>query len=777
MILRSWWRNKTFAFISIISMSVGLACTTLLLAFVICEYNVEAGNPNRNRIVYMSQDSPMQSGETVSWIRENVPPMLKENYAEVEDFLRFKTESVRSVIVDGDQYHAPFMMTGVDASFPEFFPYRIIAGNLNEALTEPRKLAITEKTAKRIFGNENPVGKNIVVEVDGDDFEGNQATKESYTVVALLQEREQSFLHVEALTMYTEGDHGGVSMLLVNGAADMSGFSKKIKRDGVPTLQEDIGRYYFSSLQESYFKEYVQEYIPFIVRRQAALLYLGFGSAILILLIACINYINLNFSRFLQQARIIHVQRLMGASNMKIIAQLFLDTLLTVSIAFLISLLIAGEVLPLFNTYMSAGLKASFFFDRQVLPVLLCLVVLLSAVPACYMGRKIMSVPVSEYRHFFTGKKKQHLIAVLSVVQYAISVALIIAAITVNRQVGLIYKGGEIYKGLIEIGNEDASAIRSLTEELRKYPDLQMTRAKGSLLYSWLKQIILKDNDGNETYYRMLIYSGETSFLNTLQINLIQGLPPEQAVNHYAYPVYVNRKFADILVPAGENPIGKPLKLYDKDFLEDNTTIAGVIDNMYTNSLENEAYPITVHINGPKEENYSYLYIRSGEKQIGLIQKEWEKTNPNKYFAYQDVYQEFLSRNNKAVELSRILWMYSIISLFLTCFGLYGMSLYTIRQRTKEIALRKVNGATTGQIILLLIRRFFGWIAIAFITALPVSLILLNNWLSHYAYRTSISFTVCLLSLLLILAITLLTIIRHSYKAATEDPVKVLKTE
>ena len=199
---------------------------------------------------------------------------------------------------------------------------------------------------------------------------------------------------------------GGVALLKVSPSFDKEQFAQKIKADGVPTLQQEKGRYYFYTLQESYFQHYTQESIPYIARSQQLLLLIGLISALLILLIACSNYINLSFSRILQQIRIIHTQKLMGATQAEMNYQLFLDTFLTVGIAFLLSLLIAHDLIPVFNRIMSGRITTGFFLNRQVLPVICGLILIMSIIPACYMSRKIANLTDSNYRLFFTGNKK-----------------------------------------------------------------------------------------------------------------------------------------------------------------------------------------------------------------------------------------------------------------------------------------------------------------------------------------------------------------------------------
>ena len=794
LVFRSWWRNKTFSIISIVSLAIGIACTNLLAVFTIHEYGIEKGNPNKERIWILSQDWPMKTGEKTIYAGGDIPAMLKEKYSEVENYLRISGKTVKYISIDNVK-HAPIRLVSADPSLSEFFPYKVLSGNLKEALTQPDKLALTEQTARKLFGKTNPIGKIIHFNLPDEEMstKGSTNNEHAYQVAAIIADREQSFLNLEAVTAISDPFYGGTSLLLMNKPIDRKAFEAQLKKDKIPTLQGDLGNYYLDTLQESYFYTTEGQKSNYLNFRQPTLLYVGLISAILILLIACFNYINLNFSRLLQQVRMIHTQKLMGASRKEINLQLFLDTFLTVIIAFLCSLLITHDLLPLFNSIVNGQLHTSFFFNGQSLPVICCFILLLSIIPAAYMGRKISRLSNSGYREFFTGNKKRKIVTSLSIAQYVISIGLVIATLTVNAQLHFIRQGGDNYKNLIEIGDwqEDGSYVRPFARELKKHPEIKhVSLAGSSILDSWIMQIVLKNEDGSENYTAQINYFGEPDFLDALQLKLLKGLPPEQAVEKYARPVYINEKYAEILVGKGENPIGKPINAIDKGFDEGNTgnnpsnapvtTIAGIVDNLYTHTLESEVYPFTIQINNSPQNSFNYIYIRLGddrEKSIAAVREAWNKVNPGKYFTYQDVYQKFLQRNEKTTELSRLLFMYSLISLFLTCCGLFGMALYATEQRTKEIGIRKVNGATSPQIMLLLNSQFISWIGISFIIAIPITWLLLNRWLENFVYHTDMNIGIYLISGFFVLLITLLTVSWHSYKAASGNPVKVLRSE
>ena len=239
LIFRNWWRNKTFAIISLLSLAVGITCTNLLISYVIYESGIESNNPNKSHIIYMAQDSPLTSGEKVSFIVGKIPVQLKDQYPEIEDYLRMGVENSAFVTI-GEKRFDPISIVKADPSLPRFFPYKVLAGDINKALTQPNAIALTENQAKIFFGNEDAIGKTFSAK----SAEADKAV--IYEVAAVIEEYPQSFLKFNALTGTGSQLNGGPALLLVNDLFDIDMFAQKLK---VPTLQGEIGQYYFYTLQ------------------------------------------------------------------------------------------------------------------------------------------------------------------------------------------------------------------------------------------------------------------------------------------------------------------------------------------------------------------------------------------------------------------------------------------------------------------------------------------------------------------------------------------------
>lgn len=222
LIFRSWWRNKTFAVISLLSLAAGITCTNLLISYVIYESRIEAHNPNKSHIIYMAQDSPLTSGEKVSFIKGKIPVQLKDQYPEVEDYLRLNIENAASITI-GEKHFDPISIVRADPSFPRFFPYKVVAGDINKALTQPNAIALTEYQAKIFFGNEDPIGKTFSAKYT---YENETIT---YEVAAVIKEYPQSFLKFNALAGTTSQFNGGPTLLLVNDLFNIDTFTQKLR--------------------------------------------------------------------------------------------------------------------------------------------------------------------------------------------------------------------------------------------------------------------------------------------------------------------------------------------------------------------------------------------------------------------------------------------------------------------------------------------------------------------------------------------------------------------
>lgn len=777
-IVRSWWRNKVFFLISIISLAVGLACTNLLFTYFVHDYNIESGNRNKDRIFCLRQDNPLQEGSKVAYASAEIPSLLKEKYAEVEDCLRLSSFDLEYCRY-GENLFQEARLVCADTTLLHFFRYQPLAGSLKQALEQLGKVALSDAFARRVFGDDNPLGKLLEVKTAMDGIK-------SYEVTAVLQPRSQSLLQFDMLTGTDENFFGGVTFLMLSPGTDSEQLATKINRDEIPTLVPGMAQYYVDPLSDLYFvtpDSNTQQPLPFINQSNVQLLYISLTAALLVLIIACCNYTNMSLSRVLQQLKMIHVEKLMGSRLKDIRIQLFGDAFLTVLLAFILSLLIINDCLSFFNGLLASHLNIHFFFSMQMLPLLLLFVLIMAIVPAWYISRKLSALSFSEYKTFHVGKKKQQFVSLLVILQFIISMGLIFATLTANEQIALIKTRATCYENLIEIGGFGAPPAAPLKNELEKQGQgiQSMSLSNSSILNSWIRELSVKQPDGTEIKSHLLMLFSDTEFINTMGLQQLSGSSPRQLTKEYPYPVLVNESYVRNLVPAGINPIGRHMTEFDA-MADSIYTIGGVIKDFPTGSLETEITPCMIHISSAdKMLQTDYLHIKLDpamqQQTLRRISQAWEKVNEGIPFQYTDVHRQFMERNNKVLSLSRILIGYSLIGLLLTCFGLFGISWYATRQRIREISIRKIHGATSWQIIWLLNKPFCLQILVAYLLAIPSVYWLMLHWREQFAYKASLAIADFLLPLVIVWGISVLTVCLQGYMLNKTNPIDCIKTE
>lgn len=780
MILRSWWRNKVFFLVSVASLALGLACTNLLMTYFVHEHGLEGSNPDRNRIVFLRQDDPMNEGKRVAYAAADIPQRLKDSYAEVEDYLRLGKLDMLSCKVDGQKVDGSLILLSADTTLTRFFDYRTAQGSLEQVLHRPDQVALSAACARRLFGGGEAFGRHIEVQSES-------RGRQTYQVAAVLEERGQSLLQFDMLTAQTSDYWGGPTLLKLSPGADAVRLADKINADQVPTLMPGQTKYHLDPLEAVCFTtpdDASQQTLDYISQTPVQTLYISLLAAVLILVIACCNYTNMSLSRLLQQLRMIHVEKLMGGTLRSIRLQLFGDAFLTVVLAFILSMLLVNDCLAVFNGLLGSRLTMGFFFSSRMLPWLLVFVLVMSVVPAWYISRRLSRLSFSQYRTLYGGRRKQRFVAVLVTVQFAISIGLLLATLTARRQMRLTERQADRYADCIEIGDGFGAPLAPLKAELEKRVQgiESVTLSNGPVLNAWIRQLTVKRPDGSEVHTNLLALEGDTSLLHTLRMEQLNGERPARLLEQMARPVLVNESFVRQLVPAGTDPVGRSLCEFDAEADDSLAVVAGVVRDFSVNSLEEAVTPLVVSLlseSGLQKAACLQIRLRPESRTEALQQIEsvWDEMNPGQPFRYTDMHREFMERNEKVLSLSHLLTFYALIGLLLTGFGLFGIAWYATRQRIREISIRKVHGATRGQIIWLLNKPFCLYAVVAYVLAMPVAWWLMQRWLEQFAYRAPLSVGIFVWPLVVVWGVSALIVCLQGWMLSRVKAVEAMKNE
>lgn len=781
MILRSWWRNKVFFLVSVASLALGLACTNLLMTYFVHEHGLEGRNPDRDCMFFLQQDDPMTEGKRVAFAGAEIPPQLKQNYAEVEDFLRLGKLDLLYCKVNEQKVEGDFKMLSADTTLTSFFDYRAEEGSLSQVLCQPGKVALSEACARRLFGEKQAVGKQVEAH-----FRFGEAR--TYEVAAVLKEREQSLLQFDMLIAHDPDFFwGGLTLLKLTPGTDAGHLADKLNSDKVPTLMPGQTKYYLDPLDAICFTtpdDASQQTLDFVSQTPVQTLYISLLAAVLILVIACCNYTNMSLSRLLQQLRMIHVEKLMGATLRNIRLQLFGDAFLTVVLAFGLSILLVNDCLSLFNDLLGSRLTMTFFFSSQMLPWLLLFILLVSVIPAWYISYRLSRLSFTEYRTLYSGRRKQRFVAVLVTVQFVISIGLLLATLTARNQMELTRQRASRYEGCIEIGDAFGAPLAPFKAELEKRVKgiESMTLSKASVLSAWIRQLNVQRPGGKEVRTNLLTLEGDSTLLRTLRIEQLSGESPSRLLERQVSPALVNESFVRLLVPVGTEVVGHALREFDTETQDSLAVIGGVVRDFSVNSLEEAVTPLVITLLSASDlQKGFYLQLRlrpeSREEALRQIETVWNEMNPNQPFRYTDMHQEFMARNQKVLSLSHILTFYAVIGLLLTGFGLFGIAWYATRQRIREISIRKVHGATRGQIIWLLNKPFCLYAIVAYVVAMPVGGWFMLHWLEQFAYRVPLSAGIFVWPLLVVWGLSALIVCLQGWILSRVNPVECMKQD
>ncbi|HYC28151.1 MAG TPA: ABC transporter permease [Chitinophagaceae bacterium] len=803
---RNFLRNKVFSFINVSGLAIGLACCMLIAMYIYHEMSYDAHQKYAGRLYQIGTRS-VKDGEEIrlGYTVAPMAPVMQQEYPEIESYTRFidafQDDKTLLQYSAGSEVRSFYETKGyfADSTFFRLFTYNFKEGDPNTALNEPNSVVLSEEIAKKIFGNESPLNKTLHINsnTNGEfDFKVTgvfvPAATPSHIDARFVMSMKGGAVG-EWVNSMTEMVNNGMffSYLLLKPGADPkkleSKFDDFIKRHAGADLKAS-GYYkyqYLTPIRNIHL--YANERNNVTPPGNLTYLYILMSIAVVTLLIACVNFMNLSTARSAKRALEIGVKKVLGAERRSLIRQFLWEAVLVSLIAFVFALLINYLLLPLFEQVSKQKFS---FSNAQYIGLLigLLLVSLLAGLiaglyPAFYLSAfkpvKVLKGKFSNSLAAISFRK------VLVVFQFVISVALIVASITIanqmrymrNKDLGFQKENQVIVPLRTVATQQNYNALRN-----EVLADPAIANAGGSFAYPGIRSInwimYKQGNQPNDTR-SIFINIVDNNYLQTLGIKPVAGrLFSKDFPGDTMNSVVINeRAVKDFGFASAEDAIGKSIAATRAS--EVLFPIVGVVKDFHFEGL---ASPINAHaflLNRRSNHNYFIAHFKGGDLKAALSKMgaAWSKLNPNEPFEYSFLDQEF-NKNYVAEErLASIIRYFTIVAILISCLGLFGLTTFSVEQRIREIGIRKVLGASVPGIVAMLSKDFLKLVVISFFIASPLAWYFIHQWLQNFAYKAPFTIWVILIGCGLSLLIAFLTISIQSVKVAITSPVKNLRSE
>ena len=786
---RNLLRHKTFAFINILGLVIGVVSCIVIGLYAYNELSFDTFNSNYANIYRINKNTnekgkqAQQDGITPA----ELAPATTREIPEVVAATRFRPW-FNEMLVSYDTVHLKLDdVAYADASFLKMFNYPLVNGDKNTALSEPSTAVITESTAKKYFGNKNPIGKtlitlnNISVKIIGvaKDVPNNSSLAFTMLISWATTEATANQDYFFWMNSWTTNVAYTFVQLKPNVNAAQTG--NKISALLHAHFPEKEFQYntYLQPLKDIHLKSADILYAEYFRTNSGKIISTLMIIACFILLIACFNFINLTTAGALGRAKETGIQKVLGAKKSQLIKKFLAESFVLCTIALLLALITVTIVLPLFDKLANTQLTSSLLLKPQILLSLIVLLLLLSFVagfyPAIFLSR-FKSADV--FRNVIKAGKDSWLRKTLVTTQFALSVLLIIATIVVNKQMHYLStkdlgfnKDQVVVLQLANTGLEEKS--KELMNALKQNPNIlsvsSSNRVPGQTMNGYG---IIPEGHSLDEHIMVSEMETDANFASTYGIQLTQGRYfSSQMPTDTTNSIVINEALANML--GWKNAVGKQLEVYEAR----KGKVIGVMKDFNYASLREKVQPLAVILtNNPL---YLSVKIKAGSipSSLDYMQKTWKQfTNeyPFDYFFLDEQLNHFYSSDER---LLYVLNIFAALAIFIACIGLFGLSIYTARQRTKEIGIRKVLGASVTQLTMLLSEEFILLVVIAIIIATPLAWLLTNKWLEDFAYRINISGWIFFIAGMIAILIALATVSVQAIKAAIANPVRSLRTE
>jgi ABC-type antimicrobial peptide transport system permease subunit len=780
---RNLWKNKAFSFINIMGLALGLACSLLIMLWVNDEYNVDAFHKNGSRL-YSVYERQYRDGQVDAF--HGTPGVLADELKRVMPEVQYATNYAWNELSTFEANNKIIKENGNHAGqdFFKMFSYPLVEGNAINALQSPLDIAISKKMAEEFFGSPaEAIGKtiryqntkNLKVTAVFDNVPANSTAQFDYIL---------SWQHfLEGNSWAKEwGNNGPPCYIMLREGTDAKAFERKITRF--------LDNYNKEQTPHSYIRLGIERYGDVYLHSNfdkqgnisgGRIQYVNLFSivAIFILLIACINFMNLTTARSIKRAKEIGVRKVVGAVRFALIRQFIGEALLIVLIAVIIALLLVTLVLPGFNALTEKQIHIPFndpAFWLSITALMFITGFISGSYPALYLSSfkpvRVLKGSIKFSSSALWFRKG------LVVFQFMLSIILIIGTIVVSKQINYIQTINLGYdrENLLYVPLEGdlLDKYKLFKNEALRMPgikDISRITDNPTEIQNGTGGVQWIDKDPNSDVQFTQSAVGY-DFTKTMHLQLAQGrdFSKDFATDSVGY--LINESALKVI--GYKDPLGKPLTFWQKP-----GTIIGVLKDFHFNSLHEPIRPLVLRLGENIEWGQALVKTQPGKTKEALasLEKVCKELNPKFPFTYKFSDEEYGKLYKSEQVVNQLANYFAFLGIFISCLGLLGLVIFTAEQRTKELGIRKVLGASPVTLFALLSKEFLLLVLLAMVIASPLAWIAMNNWLQDYAYKVNISWWMFVVAGLSAILIALITVSFQAIKAAVANPVKSLRTE
>lgn len=807
--VRNISKNRLYSFINIAGLAIGMASAILILFWVQDELSYDRFDLKANELYRVNWDFKWNGTEGVG---PGTPPPLAgklvSDIPEVTAATRLRP-MLRTVVRQGESFYDENGIVAADSNFLALFTFPMVSGNPETALKEPNSVVLTESSARKYFGDISPIGKSLIIGENGKNFYGvyQNLFKVTGVVRDVPHNSQIQFDMLTSMSSYPEVAWRNWSWIwmqvttyiqLRNGvpASDVQPKISGLERKYLPAGLKRLGYSYDDMVKSGGHWHFVLQPLADVYLGSSEIgnrlgplgdktqVYLLSVIAVLILAIACINFMNLATARSGSRAKEIGVRKTLGSARKGLIAQFLIESLIFSFAALTIAVFLVEIFLPLFDNLTAKSLSLDILNPWWLPVAIIFFGVFVGIISGSYPGFYLSSLKPASVMKGGTSSnyRKTSLRNVLVVAQFAVAIGLITCTLLIRKQMEFVRQAdlGFNKTGLMVVSNENnqlgdhAEAFRNRLKSHSQVIDASITTGVPPS-YGFEDGYEIKGKENRKV--DLLSYMTDDNFISTMELKVVKGRGFEKGYNDSASVILNEAAVKDF---GFSDPIGESVT-----YLSNNVRykVVGVVKDFNFMDLYSPITPFALFNQTSKSyfipNSFVVVRVRPEDlkETVSMIKSEWQGVAPDMPFEYTFMDNNFEKGYDSAERLGNVFLVFSFLTIFVACLGLFALAAFATEQRTKEIGVRKVLGASVTDIIFMLSKEFAKWIIVANVIAWPLAFYVMNKWLQEFAYRTNIGILVFAISGVAALLIALSTVTFHAIKAATANPIESLRYE